>query len=47
MALIMWDRRNALKPIYDQFSEMKERLDLLWEQFQADKKEGLKKIKHV
>jgi len=45
MALIIWDRRNALKPINDQFREMKERLDLLWEQFQADKKEGLQNLK--
>jgi len=47
MALILWDRRNALKPIYDQLRELKERLDFLWEYFQADKKEGLQKFKPV
>jgi len=47
MALIIWDRRNALKPMSDQLREMKERLDFLWEEFQADKKDGLQKFKSV
>ena len=45
IAIIIWDRRTALKPIYDQFKDFKERLDFLWESYHSDNKEGLKKFK--
>ena len=38
MALILWDRRTALKPIYDQIQELKERLEYIWKQFIFDNK---------
>lgn len=46
IAIILWDRRTALKPIHDQFRAFKERIDFLWDSYYSDK-EGLQKFKPV
>ncbi|KPA19408.1 conserved hypothetical protein, membrane [Candidatus Magnetomorum sp. HK-1] len=38
IAMILWDRRTALKPINEQINELKKRLDYMWEHFRFDKK---------
>ncbi|KPA18927.1 conserved hypothetical protein, membrane [Candidatus Magnetomorum sp. HK-1] len=41
MAMILWDRRSALTPLIDQISELKERLDYMWEHFNFGNKKKI------
>jgi len=45
IAIIIWDRRSALNPVYDKLKELQDRLEYLWDTYQSETKESLQKFK--
>jgi len=41
MALILWDRRTALKPLNDIISKLQEKIDFMWKHFNFDRKQSI------
>jgi predicted nucleic acid-binding Zn-ribbon protein len=45
IAIIIWDRRSALNPVYDKLKELQDRVEYLWDTYQSETKESLQRFK--